>query len=123
MSPGTPRAAPPPGTPVIRPTATSPLVVLILVSPNLMEAIVRHKPVAKLSRGLGLPLTEKAVKYFERRPYPPGPHGRGRRNQSPYKLRLLEKQRLRFQYHISEKQLRRAFEEADRGQGRTGHLL
>ncbi|MBL7495570.1 30S ribosomal protein S4 [Frankia sp. CNm7] len=85
--------------------------------------MVRHKPVAKLSRGLGLPLTEKAVKYFEKRPYPPGPHGRGRRNPSPYKLRLLEKQRLRFQYHISEKQLRRAFEDADRGDGRTGHLL
>ncbi|WP_242424067.1 30S ribosomal protein S4, partial [Frankia sp. EI5c] len=34
-----------------------------------------------------------------------------------------EKQRLRFQYHISEKQLQRAFDQADRGSGRTGHLL
>ncbi|WP_076832243.1 MULTISPECIES: 30S ribosomal protein S4 [unclassified Frankia] len=84
---------------------------------------MRHKPVAKLSRSIGMPLTDKAARYFENRPYPPGPHGRGRKTMSPYKERLREKQRLRFQYHISEKQLRRAFDEADRGTGRTGHLL
>jgi hypothetical protein len=40
------------------------------------------RPKAKLSRALGIPLTPKCVKYFERRPFPPGVHGRGRRKAS-----------------------------------------
>jgi small subunit ribosomal protein S4 len=50
-------------------------------------------------------------------------HGRRRRNQSDYRLRLLEKQRLRHQYNVSEKQLRRAFAEAVRRPGKTGENL
>lgn len=84
---------------------------------------MRHKPVVKLSRSLGLPLTDKAVKHYERRPFPPGVHGQRRRTMTPYKERLREKQRLRFQYHISEKQLRAAFTAASRSAGRTGHAL
>lgn len=85
---------------------------------------MRHKPVAKLSRRLGIPLTPKAAKYLERRPYPPGQRGGNRRpNNSPYKERLVEKQRLRFQYHLSEKQLRRAFDKALRSQDPTGFAL
>ncbi len=72
------------------------------------------RPKAKLSRALGIPLTPKDVKYFERRPYPPGVHGRARRKVSDYSVRLREKQRLRAQYNIGEKQLRRAFEKAKR---------
>ena len=34
------------------------------------------RPKARLSRALGIPLTPKCVKYFERRPFPPGVHGR-----------------------------------------------
>ncbi|GAA4612508.1 30S ribosomal protein S4 [Actinoallomurus liliacearum] len=81
------------------------------------------RPKAKRSRALGIPLTPKCVRYFERRPYPPGPHGRARRQTSDYKTRLLEKQRLRAQYNVSEKQLRRAFERSTRGEGRTGDTL
>ncbi|CAO5230230.1 30S ribosomal protein S4 [Frankia sp. AgKG'84/4] len=84
---------------------------------------MRHKPVVKLSRSLGLPLTEKAVRHYERRPFPPGVHGQRRVTMTPYKERLREKQRLRFQYHVSEKQLRAAFAAAARGSGRTGHTL
>lgn len=84
---------------------------------------MRHRPVAKLSRSLGLALTPKAVKYLDRRPYPPGqrrgPVGRSK----PYKERLIEKQRLRFQYHVSEKQLQRAFHEAARRPEPTGTAL
>jgi small subunit ribosomal protein S4 len=72
---------------------------------------------------LGLALTPKSARYFERRPYPPGVHGRRRRNPSDYRLRLLEKQRLRYQYNIREKQLRRVFEEAVRRPGKTGENL
>lgn len=81
------------------------------------------RPKTKRSRALGIPLTPKCVRYFERRPYPPGVHGRGRKQTSDYKTRLLEKQRLRAQYNVSEKQLRRAFERSTRGEGRTGDTL
>ena len=73
---------------------------------------------------LGLALTPKAVRYFEKRPYGPGEHGRTRRRQdSDYAVRLKEKQRLRAQYGIRESQLRRAFEEARRTAGLTGENL
>ncbi len=81
------------------------------------------RPKAKKSRALGIPLTPKCVKYFEARPYPPGQHGRGRKQTSDYKTRLLEKQRLRAQYDISETQLRRAFEHAHAHTGKTGEVL
>jgi small subunit ribosomal protein S4 len=81
------------------------------------------RPKAKLSRALGIPLTPKCVKYFERRPFPPGVHGRGRRKSSDYQVRLLEKQRLRHQYNISEAQMRRAYEDAHRSEGKTGENM
>ena len=81
------------------------------------------RPKARLSRALGIPLTRKCVKYFERRPFPPGMHGRGRRKASDYQVRLLEKQRLRHQYNISEAQMRRAYDDAHRSQGKTGENL
>jgi small subunit ribosomal protein S4 len=81
------------------------------------------RPKAKLSRALGIPLTPKCVKYFEKRPFPPGVHGRGRRKQSDYQVRLLEKQRLRHQYNISEAQMRRAYDDAHRASGKTGDSM
>jgi small subunit ribosomal protein S4 len=81
------------------------------------------RPKARLSRALGIPLTRKCVKYFERRPFPPGVHGRGRRKTSDYQVRLLEKQRLRHQYNISEAQMRRAYDDAHRGEGKTGENM
>ena len=85
---------------------------------------VNHpRPKAKLSRALGIPLTPKCVRYFEQRPYPPGDHGRSRKSTSDYKVRLLEKQRLRHQYNVSETQLSRAFDRAHRSSGKTGEAL
>ena len=81
------------------------------------------RPKAKLSRALGIPLTPKCVKYFEKRPFPPGVHGRGRRKTSDYQVRLLEKQRLRHQYNISEVQMRRAYDDAHRSEGKTGENM
>ena len=81
------------------------------------------RPKARLSRALGIPLTRKCVKYFEKRPYPPGMHGRGRRKASDYQVRLLEKQRLRHQYNISEAQMRKAYDDAHRGEGKTGETM
>jgi small subunit ribosomal protein S4 len=81
------------------------------------------RPKVRRSRALGIPLTPKCVRYFERRPYPPGEHGRKRRTASDYSTRLLEKQRLRAQYDISETQLRRAFDRAKRSGTKTGEAL
>lgn len=84
----------------------------------------RTRRQVRLSRALGIALTPKAVKYFEKRPYPPGEHGRARRRtESDYAVRLKEKQRLRAQYGLREAQLRRAFEEARREEGLTGETL
>ncbi|MEC3992947.1 30S ribosomal protein S4 [Actinacidiphila sp. DG2A-62] len=83
----------------------------------------QSRPKVKKSRALGIALTPKAVKYFEARPYPPGEHGRGRKQNSDYKTRLLEKQRLRAQYDISERQMLRAYDRAKKVQGKTGEAL
>ena len=78
----------------------------------------------RLSRALGVALTPKAAKYMEKRPYAPGEHGRTKRKaDSDYAVRLREKQRLRAQYGIREKQLRIAFNEARRTDGLTGENL
>lgn len=83
-------------------------------------------PKVKLSRKLGIALTPKAIKYMEKRPYPPGQHGPNKGNRarkSEYGLQLLEKQRLRFQYNVSEKQMRNYFKKALRKKGLTGEVL
>ena len=60
---------------------------------------------------------------FERRPYPPGQHGRARIKESEYLLQLQEKQKARFTYGVMEKQFRRYYEEANRRPGKTGDNL
>lgn len=76
------------------------------------------------SRALGVALTPKAARLMDRRPYAPGEHGRSRRKQdSDYKVRLLEKQRLRAQYGLREAQLRRAYVEARKESGVAGDNL
>lgn len=87
-------------------------------------ANARSRRQVRQSRALGIALTPKAVKYFEKRPYGPGEHGRARkRSESDYAVRLKEKQRLRAQYGIREAQLRRTFDEARKGAGLTGENL
>ncbi len=81
------------------------------------------RPKVRRSRALGIALTPKCAKYLEKRSYPPGEHGRRRRNPSDYAIRLREKQRLRHQYNVSEAQLRRAFDAALRRPGKTGANL
>lgn len=59
-----------------------------------------------------------------RRPYPPGQHGPTKRKKlSDYALRLMEKQKLRFHYGLSERQLRRYVAQAFAGKGNSGHVL
>ncbi|QHI70429.1 30S ribosomal protein S4 [Tichowtungia aerotolerans] len=82
-------------------------------------------PKIKKSRRLGVALTPKAEKYLERRPHPPGQHGPSRRRGklSDYGKQLIEKQRLQYQYNLSEKQVRKYYQAASRKQGNTSDIL
>ena len=62
-------------------------------------------PMTKKSRRLGVDLVGGDMA-FERRPFPPGQHGRGRSKESEYLLQLREKQKARYTYGILEKQFR-----------------
>ena len=84
----------------------------------------RGGPKVRLARQLGIALTPKAARVMERRPNPPGQHGATpRRKVSGYKKQLVEKQRLRAQYNMSERQMSNAFAEAIRQSGNTGVRL
>ncbi len=76
----------------------------------------------KLRRRLGISLsgTGKELK----RPYPPGQHGPGqRRKLSEYGLQLQEKQKIRFMYGVSEKQLRNLYIRSGKLKGVHGENL
>ncbi len=80
-------------------------------------------PRTKRSRRARQLLDENKAKYFDRRPYPPGQHGRGRIRESQYQIQLREKQKLRFMYGVLEKQFRRYYKNAAKGKGITGTNL
>ncbi len=81
-------------------------------------------PRAKISRRFGVSLFGPS-KSLERRNFPPGQHGvrAGRKKKSEYSVALGEKQKLRFQYGVLEKQFRGYYEEAARRRGVTGVIL
>jgi small subunit ribosomal protein S4 len=79
-------------------------------------------PVTRKSRRLRVDLVG-GDQAFEKRPYPPGQHGRARIKESEYLQQLQEKQKARFTYGVQEKQFRRYYEEAVRYTGKTGERL
>ena len=84
-------------------------------------------PKARVSRRLGTNIwgTKGENIAMEKRPYPPGEHGRTRRrgNVSEYLLQMQEKQKAKYSYGVLEKQFRRYYEEAVRRPGKTGDNL
>jgi len=77
-------------------------------------------PKWKLSRRLGISLSETG-KELAKRPYPPGQHGVGQRKKlSEYGVQLQEKQKLRLMYGLTEKQFRNTFEKASKMKGIHG---
>jgi small subunit ribosomal protein S4 len=58
-----------------------------------------------------------------RKSYPPGQHGQARKKRSEYAIRLEEKQKLRYNYGVTEKQLIRYVRKARRATGSTGQSL
>jgi small subunit ribosomal protein S4 len=84
-------------------------------------------PKVRISRRLGTNIfeNEKGRKALERRPFPPGQHGRTRRRNagSEYLAQLQEKQKAKYIYGVLERQFRRTYDEANRQQGPTGENL
>lgn len=81
-------------------------------------------PKDRISRRFLTPLFGSS-RALERRNYPPGQHGlrAGRRKKSDYAIALGEKQKLKFQYGVLEKQFRRCYEEAAKRRGVTGDTM
>jgi small subunit ribosomal protein S4 len=81
-------------------------------------------PKTKVARRYGVPLFGPS-KSLERKNYPPGMHGPkgSRRKQSDYAIALGEKQKLRYQYGLLERQFRCIFQSALRKRGVTGETL
>ena len=84
-------------------------------------------PKVRISRRLGVNIfeNEKGSKALERRPFPPGQHGRTRRRGagSEYLAQLQEKQKAKYIYGLLERQFRKTYEEANRLAGPTGENL
>ena len=83
-------------------------------------------PKVKISRRLGVNIFEndKGSKALNKRPYPPGEHGRSRRRQpSEYLLQLQEKQKAKYIYGLLERQFSNLYKEASRTKGVTGETL
>ena len=80
-------------------------------------------PKSKISRKYGEPIFGD-TKALEKKPHPPGQHGRGRRRKkSEYAIQLAEKQKAKYLYGILERQFRNLFGKASRQDGITGENL
>lgn len=91
---------------------------------------VSHDPKCRRCRREGMKLFLKGQRCFtdkcaiERRNYPPGEHGQGRRAKvTGYGLQLREKQKARTYYGVLERQFRRYFGESEQSKGVTGEVL
>ncbi len=86
----------------------------------------KSRPRLKIIRRFGVQLPGLTRKSAEKKPYPPGQHGQsktGRRKTSEFRRLLEEKQKVRFNYGVSEGQLRRYLGLARKMPGRTGDNL
>jgi small subunit ribosomal protein S4 len=84
-------------------------------------------PKVRISRRLSVNIfeNEKGRQALERRPFPPGQHGRTRRRNagSEYLAQMQEKQKAKYIYGVLEKQFHKTYVEAQRLQGPTGEIL
>ena len=82
-------------------------------------------PRLKVMRALGVDLPGLSRKSMQDRAYPPGQHGMRKSpgRKSGFGLQLMEKQKLRYNYGLSETQLRRVVMDAKRQRGATGENI
>jgi small subunit ribosomal protein S4 len=86
----------------------------------------KSRPRLKIIRRFGIQLPGLTRKSAEKKPYPPGQHGQStakRRKTSEFRRLLEEKQKVRFNYGVSEGQLRRYLGIARKMAGKTGDNL
>ncbi|GAB5523390.1 MAG: 30S ribosomal protein S4 [Roseivirga sp.] len=80
-------------------------------------------PKAKIARRFNDPIFGHS-KALQKKAYPPGQHGRGRRRkQSEYAIQLMEKQKAKYTYGVLERQFANLFDKASRRSGITGEIL
>lgn len=86
--------------------------------------MARYKgPKAKIARRFNDPIFGHS-KALQKKAYPPGQHGRGRRRkQSEYAIQLMEKQKAKYTYGVLEKQFSNMFKKASSKSGITGEIL
>lgn len=82
-------------------------------------------PRVKIMRALGVDLPGLSRKSIEDRPFPPGQHGNKalRKRRSDFGVKLIEKQKIRFNYGLTETQMRRLIVDARKGKEPTGERL
>lgn len=82
-------------------------------------------PRVKIMRALGVDLPGLSRKTIEARPTPPGQHGNkaSRKRRSDFGVKLQEKQKIRFNYGLTETQMRRMILDARKGKEPTGERL
>lgn len=80
-------------------------------------------PRLKVIRALGCELPGLSRKSVGERDYPPGQHGMRARRKSDFGIKLMEKQKLRMNYGLTESQLQRLFREAKSSRAPTGNKL
>lgn len=82
-------------------------------------------PRVKVMRALGVDLPGLSRKSIEARPTPPGQHGNKvlRKRRSDFGVKLIEKQKIRFNYGLTETQMRRLIVDARKGKAPTGESL
>ncbi|MGQ0441856.1 MAG: 30S ribosomal protein S4 [Methylophilaceae bacterium] len=82
-------------------------------------------PRVKIMRALGVDLPGLSRKTIEARPTPPGQHGNKatRKRRSDYGVKLVEKQKIRFNYGLTERQMRILILDARKGKEPTGETL
>lgn len=80
-------------------------------------------PKVRLSRRVGVPISDTPKHTTKRQLNPPGMHGYRMRRLRDYGLRLNEKQKIRYHYSVLERQFRRYVDEASSRPGNTGQIL
>lgn len=80
-------------------------------------------PRLKVMGALGTELPGLLRKALGERNYPPGQHGQCPKRKAGFGVQLIEKQKLRFNYGLTERQIQRLFREAKRDRGPTGDKL
>lgn len=81
-------------------------------------------PKAKVARRYNDPIFGSSVsKVLQKKNYPPGQHGRGRKRRSQFGLQSIEKQKAKFTYGLLERQFYNLFEKAAKSKGVTGEVM